>query len=57
VETEEDLGYYFACEVGCVDFGNNDILERYFDFVAYGRDIALEADGGFTSYGFIDHIG
>ena len=27
---------------------------RYFDYEAFGRDINIEADGGFTSYGWIE---
>lgn len=52
-----DLGYYFATECCCVDFGENEILERYFDFESYGRDINLESDGGFTNYGWVEYVG
>ena len=56
IETDEELGYYYA-EVCCIFFGNeNDTLERYFDFEAYGRDIRLEANGDFTAYGWIERI-
>ena len=49
-----DLGYYWAVESGCYDTENMGALGRYIDYEGFGRDIALEADGGFTSYGFIE---
>lgn len=57
VNDNYDLGYYYAVEVGCIDFGKNEILERYFDFEAYGRDLSFEINGGFTKYGFIEYLG
>ena len=56
VHDEYDLGYYWIEESGCYNLGN-DILSRYFDYEAFGRDIAIEANGGFTSEGFIEYIG
>lgn len=56
VNDRYDLGYYYAVEVGCIDFGKNEILERYFDFESYGRDIDLETNGGFTEYGYIECV-
>lgn len=56
VNTDEDLGRYYAEEVGCIDFGGNEILERYFDYDAYGRDIRLEGHGIFTDYGWIENL-
>lgn len=50
------LGEYYAIEVNCVDFGGNDILERYFDYAAYGRDIRLESSGVFTKYGWVERL-
>jgi len=49
-----DLGYYWAVESGCYDLSNMGHLSNYFDYESFGRDIAIEADGGFTSYGFIE---
>jgi antirestriction protein len=49
-----DLGYYWAVESGCYDTDNMGTLSRYIDYEAFGRDIALEADGRFTTYGFIE---
>ena len=56
VHDEYDLGYYWLEESGCYNLGN-DILRRYFDYEAFGRDIAMEAQGGFTSKGFIEYVG
>ena len=49
-----DLGYYWAVESGCYNTDELGTLGRYIDYEAFGRDIALEADGGFTTYGFIE---
>lgn len=57
VNDNYDLGYYYAVECCCIDFKENPILERYFDFDAYGRDISFEVSGGFTDYGYIECIG
>lgn len=54
VLTDYDLGEYYALEVMCFDFGGNSTLERYFDFEAYGRDIRLDGDGDFTTYGWLE---
>ena len=57
VDDDEALGYYFADTLGYVDFDNNDVLERYFDYEAYGRDCRINSDGGFTTYGYIEYLG
>ena len=49
-----DLGYYWAVESGCYNTDELGTLGRYIDYEAFGRDINLEADGGFTTYGFIE---
>ena len=51
-----DLGYYWAVESGCYNLGKMGNLANYFDYNAFGRDINLETDGGFTSYGFIERV-
>lgn len=56
VDDNYDLGYLYAVECCCVDFQNNETLKNYFDFEAYGRDIAYEVNGGFTQYGFIEKV-
>lgn len=56
VNDEYDLGYYWAVESGCYDLEKMGHLASYFDYSGFGRDIAIEADGGFTSYGFIEKM-
>ena len=56
IDTDEELGYYYA-DACCIFEGNkSDTLERYFDYEAYGRDIRLETDGDFTAYGWIERL-
>lgn len=58
VNDNYDLGYYYAHEMCDIFYGNkNETLERYFDYEAFGRDIELEAQGGFTSFGFLELLG
>jgi antirestriction protein len=54
IKDNYDLGYYWAVESGCYDLDSMGHLANYFDYESFGRDIAIEADGGFTSYGFIE---
>ena len=54
IKDNYDLGYYWAVESGCYDLDKIGHLANYFDYEGFGRDIALESDGGFTSYGFIE---
>ena len=54
IDNDYDLGYYWAVDSGCYDLSSMGNLANYFDYEAFGRDIRLEADGGFTSYGFIE---
>ena len=56
VKDEYDLGYYWAVESGCYDLDKMGHLANYFDYSGFGRDIAIEANGGFTSYGFIEKM-
>ena len=54
ISDEYDLGYYWAVESGCYELEKMGHLANYIDYSGFGRDIAIEADGGFTSYGFIE---
>jgi hypothetical protein len=54
IQNEYDLGYYWAVESGCYDLEKMGNLANYIDYEAFGRDINLETDGGFTSYGWIE---
>ena len=56
IKDDYDLGYYWAVESGCYDTDKMGTLADYIDYRAFGRDIAIEADGGFTSYGFIERV-
>ena len=56
IENCFDLGYYIAHECGLFHNVPEDV-ERYFDFDSYGRDININAHGGFTSYGWMEYIG
>ena len=52
VEDDEALGEYYA-ECCCIFAGIPDHIQQYFDFEAYGRDIRLESNMCYTSYGAI----
>lgn len=54
IENEYDLGYYWAIESGCYNLDKMGNLAHYIDYEAFGRDINIESDGGFTSYGWIE---
>jgi antirestriction protein len=54
IHNEYDLGYYWIVESGCYDLSSMGTLANYIDYEAFGRDINLEADGGFTSYGWVE---
>lgn len=56
VKDNYDLGRLYAVEYDCIDFSGNDLLERYFDFEGYGRDLAYELPGIFTDYGWIERM-
>ena len=49
-----DLGYYWIEESGCYNLDNLGMLRNYINYEAFGRDIDLESQGGFTSYGYIE---
>ena len=52
VSDDEALGEYFA-DCYCIFAGVPDHIQRYFDFESYGRDIRLESNCCFTSYGVV----
>jgi len=54
IHTNEDLGYYWLFEEGIYDIPDN--LAPYIDCEKFGRDVALEADGGFTSKGWLERV-
>lgn len=54
INTDYDLGCYWIEESGCYDLDNLGMLRNYINYEAFGRDVRLETDGGFTSYGWIE---
>lgn len=53
---DEDIGYYYAEELGILDEVPEN-LRNYFDYEAFGRDIRLESDGGLSDNGyFVERI-
>lgn len=54
INNDYDLGYYWAVDSGCYDLSSMGSLSNYIDYELFGRDIRLEADGDFTSYGWIE---
>lgn len=57
VHDEGDLGYYWIEESGCYDLKNMRSLANYIDYERFGRDIALDEGGTFTSNGYIRSTG
>lgn len=51
IENEEDLGRLFADEYESLSIPDN--VKPYFDYEAYGRDLRLEMNCSFTTYGLI----
>ena len=51
VENDEDLGRYYIEELGAMEVPEH--LRSYIDYEAYGRDIALDEVGQYTSYGYV----
>ncbi|EHQ8834540.1 antirestriction protein ArdA, partial [Enterococcus faecalis] len=58
VSTEEELGYEVVENVyGSISNLSQDQLERYFNYEAFGRDIAIESSGFYGSGGYIEYMG
>ena len=55
IEDHEDLGRYYIEEIGAMEIPSH--LENYFDYEAYGRDVALEEGGEFTEFGYVRDTG
>lgn len=51
VDTDYELGCHLESEFGLDDFPR-DILERYFNYEKYGRDVRLEEGGSFVDKGY-----
>ena len=52
--TDYDFGYYIIEESGCYDTSELGNLSNYIDYEAFGRDVRLETEGGFTSLGWLE---
>lgn len=53
VNTPRELSEYWFEQLGADGIGK-EAMERYFDHEAFGRDIDLENQGGFSSKGYVD---
>lgn len=53
ISNEEDLGYYYAEETSDIE-QLPEWARGYFDYEAYGRDVAIEACGEFCAAGWIE---
>lgn len=52
VDSQRALGEHIVDGIGISNF-DKDTLESYFDYEAYGRDIDINNQGGFSSYGYL----
>lgn len=57
INNDYDIGYYWLEESGCYDLNKMGNLRYYIDYEAFGRDIRLESNNGFTSQGWIEYVG
>ena len=57
INNDYDLGYYWIVESGCYDLKQMGRLADYIDFEAFGRDVAIDSNGGYSDYGWIEYIG
>lgn len=57
VNNDYDLGYYWIEESGCYNLSSMGNLANYFDYEAFGRDVNMESNGGFTTYGYVEYRG
>ncbi|HEP2676600.1 TPA: antirestriction protein ArdA [Streptococcus pyogenes] len=54
VTTKRDLGEYWIDAIGGIQNLPKEQQAMYFDYEAYGRDIDIDAQGGFSSYGYVE---
>ena len=54
IHTDYDLGYYIIEERGGYDTSELGNLSNYIDYEAFGRDVRLESEGGFTALGWLE---
>lgn len=56
IHDDDDLGFYWVEESGTFDIAALGTLARYIDYERFGRDIRLESNGGFSSYGWVERV-
>ena len=54
VHTDYDLGYYWIEESGYYDLDSLGNLAYYIDYEKFGRDVNIESNGGFSSFGWVE---
>ena len=55
IEDYDDLGRYYIDELDAMQVPEH--LRNYIDYEAYGRDVALDESGDFTSFGYVRDTG
>ena len=55
IEDYDDLGRYYIDELDAMQVTEH--LRNYIDYEAYGRDLALDESGDFTSFGYVRDTG
>ena len=55
IEDYDDLGRYYIDELDAMQVPEH--LKNYIDYEAYGRDVALDESGDFTSFGYVRDTG
>ena len=55
IDDYDDLGRYYIDELDAMQVPEH--LRNYIDYEAYGRDIALDESGDFTSFGYVRDTG
>ena len=55
IHDHDDLGRYYIDELDAMQVTEH--LRNYIDYEAYGRDIALDESGDFTSFGYVRDTG
>lgn len=57
INSDEDLGYYWAEESGTYDLEQMGTLAQYIDHERFGRDIRLDEGGAFVAGGYLHSMG
>jgi len=55
ITNEEELGRYTIHDTGKYNLEAIGKLAEYLDYEAYGRDVNINSNGGFTSFGWVSH--